>query len=89
MIDIEMVWRRLKQHEGEDFRTVRGLAFKYSFRDEQFIPSRTKYQIGKAEFIKAFDLYPFKKVSDMGSIVRGGSYVFAVLTDPRIRSTGW
>jgi hypothetical protein len=89
MIDIDIVWRRLKQHEGEEFRTVRGLVFTYSFRNEQFVPSRTNYQIAKSNFVKAFDLYPFKKVSDIGNIVRGGSYVFAVLTDDRIRKTDW
>jgi hypothetical protein len=89
IIDIDVVWFRLRQHEGENFHTVSNLPFTYSIEDNQFVPSRTKYHIGKSDFAKALDSYPLTKVSDIGNLVRGGSYVFAVLTDKRIRKSDW
>ena len=47
MSDLAIVWTRLKQCEGEEFRTVQGLDSLTQFEMNNSFSSRTDYQIGQ------------------------------------------
>ncbi len=80
------IWTRIQSHEGESFKTARGLKFTYKMSDDAFYPSRTRYRISKSEFQKAYEMMPVGGPGEISLVVRGPSYVWAVLNDPRIRS---
>jgi hypothetical protein len=81
------IWKRIKSLEGESFKTRRGLEFTYEISDDVLYPSRTSYRISQSEFQKAYDLMPIKGPGEISQLVRGPSYVWAILHDPRIRTT--
>jgi hypothetical protein len=52
------------------------------------VPDRTIQHIPRSHFVKALGLVP---LSGPGAIqtLRGPSYIFAILMDPRIRQSEW
>jgi hypothetical protein len=86
---IDEVWARLKTYETESFVTKRGLPFKYTISGAVFHPNRTTYNISRGEFGKALALAPFDGPGVISKIVRGPTYVWAVLHDARIRVQDW
>ena len=83
------MWHRIVASEGEEFTTATGLPFEYEIVGHAFHPSRTNYRIGKSEVRKAFELVPFEGPGVINALVRGPSYVWAILHDDRIRHGGW
>ncbi len=86
---IDQVWPRLTAHQGEAFVTKGGRPFTYTISGAIFRPSRANYNISRAEFGKALALVPFDGPGVISKIVRGPSYVWAVLHDVRIRTQDW
>ena len=72
-------------HAGEEFHTVRMLPFTYSITNNNLLTTRTDYKCSKKDFYKAFLIEPIHNPSQISNIVRGASYVYAILSDPRIR----
>ena len=83
-MDFEEIWNRIKAREGENFITKKGLKFSYKMSGNGFSPSRTKYRISKTDVHKAFSLLPLQGPGEINNIVRGPSYVWAILHDKRI-----
>lgn len=83
-LPFDRVWQRIVNHAGEVFRTTTGLEFTYRIQGSGFYPSRTEYRIGESDFEKAYQLVPIEGPGDISDLVRGSSYVWAVLHDPRI-----
>lgn len=82
---IDAVWEKIQAHEGETFSTKKGVDFTYRMVGEQAIQtSQTDWLLSKANFLKAIRLMPVKGPSGFGQQVMGPSYVYALLTDPRI-----
>lgn len=77
------IWEKIKQHQGETFHTVRGLEFSYRVEGEKIIHTRSTETISRTDFEKAELLAP-QKPSDLHNVVWGPSYVYAIITDPRI-----
>ncbi|GGY04181.1 hypothetical protein GCM10007160_34800 [Litchfieldella qijiaojingensis] len=75
--------------KGQDFETKTGKPFTYDIVGDVFHPSRTDYNISKADFRKALALVPFDGPGEINTIVRGPAYVWAVLHDKRIRRSDW
>lgn len=86
---IDDVWRRLKALEGQEFETKTGKPFTIELDGDVFCPSRTKYNVGKADFRKALELVPFDGPGVVNRVVRGPAYVWAVLQDKRVRRLDW
>lgn len=86
---VDDLWSRLKSFEGHHFETKTGKPFTYEISGEVFHPSRTEYNISKAEFGKALARVPFEGPGVINRTVRGPSYVWAVLHDRRIRKQDW
>lgn len=87
-MDIEVVWRRIVEHEGQSFRQIRGQTFTYAVHESVLRPSTTNRNLPKSEFGKALELVPLKDTVALQSM-QGPSYLFAVLMDPRIRGSEW
>jgi len=85
----EVTWSRIVAHAGKYFRTKTGLEFTYRVEKNVFRPSRTDYGIARSDFEKAYDLVPLSGPGEITSLVRGPSYVWAVLHDPRIARGEW
>jgi hypothetical protein len=83
------VLRRLRTHEGEPFHTITKKAFTYRIHGGLFRTSLTDYAVGMADVERAYRLVPLPGPGAITEIVRGPSYVWAVLHDPRIRRSDW
>lgn len=83
MHDFDDVWRRVVENAGREFHQYRGKVFMYSLQGRAISLSTTNQVIGRNEIKKAWEREP-RKVSDLQDL-RGPSYLFAIVTDPRIR----
>lgn len=84
-----VIWSRISALQGEKFETKTGKPFTFEIHGEVFRPSRTKYNIARADFEKAFALVPFDGPGMVNNLVRGPAYIWAVLHDIRIRKDDW
>jgi len=85
----EEIWSRITVHAGETFHTKTGLKFTYKIKGSGFYPSRTNYRISKTDFRTAYRMVPIDGPGAINEIVRGPSYVWAVLHDQRISVGKW
>ena len=88
-VDIDMVWSRIKAHEGDEFETKTGKPFTYEISGNLFLPSRTKQNIPKSHFEKSLHEFPLDGPGAISNLVRGSAYIWAVLHDPRVRKNEW
>ena len=86
---IDEVWTGMKGIAGDGFETKTGKPFTYTISGDVFRPSRTKYNVSKAEFAKALALSPLDGPGVINSSVRGPAYVWAVFHDQRVRRQDW
>jgi hypothetical protein len=86
---IDDLWARLKRFQGEQFETKTGKPFAYEISGDVVRPSRTKYNVSKADFQKALSLVPFDGPGLVNRTVRVPAYAWAVLHDRRIRRQDW
>lgn len=83
---IDILWERLKEHEGEVFHTVTGLEFTYSFVGENSIKTnRAEQLLSKANFAKAIELLPISGPGEISRTVRGSAYVYSIINDSRMK----
>jgi hypothetical protein len=85
----DVVWERILQHQGEEFRQRRGGAFTYEVRGDVLMPDRTATGIARSQFEQAYEFVPLAKVSEVPARLWGPSYIFAILMDERIRAGDW
>lgn len=88
MTSIDSVWPRLKAHQGEEFRQMRGKAFSYSVDGATLIPSTTNRKLPRSDFEKALKLVPLPNTACVQHL-QGPSYIYAILMDGRIRLNDW
>jgi len=86
---VDTVWMRIKALEGQEFKTKTDKSFLYEISGNIFLPSRTKYKITKADFGKALEMVPLDGPGEIVNLVRGPTYIWAVLHDRRIRKGEW
>jgi len=84
-MSFDEVWNHIIQCAGQEFHTKTGITFTYTVTDECVIPNHTNYSLAKKQFQKAAEVPNLTGPGQINGIVRGPSYVFAILTDPRIR----
>jgi hypothetical protein len=83
MSDFDAVWQRIRNHEGEQFRQVRGNPFDYRLTERTLRPSTTNQAIARSHFQRAWERRPLKGPGQLQDL-RGPSYLYAVLSDQRI-----
>jgi hypothetical protein len=88
MPSIDAIWRRIADHEGDTFRQIRGGEFTYVTERGFLKPDRTNQQIPRAHFEEALGLVPLENSVPVQHL-RGPSYIYAILMDPRIRQGDW
>jgi hypothetical protein len=82
--DFEEVWKKIRAHKREKFRTIRGLEFTYDVLGPWLIISRTDYRITKSNFKEAYDMLPLDGPDSFSEEVTAKYFVYSILTDPRI-----
>jgi hypothetical protein len=87
-IRVDEVWRRIAAHEGDTFRQVRGQSFTFTLDGKVLRPSTVNQNLSQATFEKALARVPLRSTSDVQDL-RGPSYLYAILMDPRIRGRDW
>ena len=85
-MDFQMIWRNIIDCEGQEFTTITGLPFTYRVEDNYVIPDRTEYPLAKSNFEKAAAIKNLQGPGQINFISRGPSYVYAILTDKRIKT---
>jgi hypothetical protein len=78
------VWQRIVRLRGETFYQKRGKAFSYTVSGGSLRPSTTNRQLPRSHFARAFARAPLDGPGQLQDL-QGPSYLFAILTDPRIR----
>lgn len=89
MPDIDKVWKRIRHHEGERFETKRGKPLKYEVTGNVLTTDRAEQNLSKGEFAKALARVPITGPGKINNLVRGPSYIYAILHDSRIRQADW
>jgi hypothetical protein len=84
MSNFSTVWKRIQQHQGELFHTKRGCPFKYSVKGNYLKTTRTDYALSKKDFETVYNMLPIGNLAEITNIVRGPSYIWAILNDKRI-----
>jgi hypothetical protein len=84
MADFIATWRRVQQHAGQAFTTVRGKPFRYSASEGGIYMLTTNRVLPRADFEEALRRMP---VSGPGALqdLQGPSYIYAILNDPRVK----
>ena len=82
---IDAIWNKIINNEGKLFHTIRGLPFTYKIEGDFLTTTRTNYPLSKSEFEKAMKHMPLSGPGQINKIVRGPAYVYAILTDSRIK----
>jgi hypothetical protein len=82
-------WRRVTEYAGAIFYTKTGYPFTYTVEDDAVKTSRTSYTLYRDQFEKAYNLAPVKGPGEYTNLVRGPSYIWAILHDERIRRKQW
>lgn len=80
---IQTVWSRIKAHEGETFRQIRGGEFTYDVDGNHVTLHRTNRKIPMSDFEKALSMYPLRDTTVVQHL-QGPSYIYAILMDHRI-----
>ncbi len=92
MVSFDRVWDRIVRHEGEEFRTTRGLLFTYLVPGNYLRIVRDSRQINRVlsrtNFERAVAQMPAERPSDVKER-QGPTYTWAILMDDRIRDTDW
>jgi len=83
------IWKLIISYEGVEFSTVTNLPFTYQINGKTLRPSRTQYNISMSDFAKAYDLVPIDNTGKITKLVRGPSYIYAILHDKRISKNQW
>lgn len=93
-LDIVTIWQRIQKQEGEVFHTKRGEPFTYKILDgyarveKEIFSSGTQYLVPRSRFSDALANVPCEGPSEIRVFedgVFGGSYIWAILHDPKIR----
>ena len=88
MVAFETIWERIEQHKEQEFHQIQGQSFTYEIIHGAVVPSTTNQQLAKSQFKKAAKFLPLESTVPVQHL-RGPSYLFAILMDPRIRQGDW
>lgn len=88
----QRVWRRIVEHQGAEFRTMKNLPFTHTVEGNGIWfyrkGKRIEQRLGSHDVERAILLCPLKRPTELKE-VRDPSYLFGLLMDPRIKNTDW
>ncbi|WP_409184915.1 hypothetical protein F9C11_11900 [Amycolatopsis sp. VS8301801F10] len=89
---IERAWTRIEKHAGEVFTTLRGKEFTYSVGGRpspwHVTLDQLRRNISRGDLSRALAVWPVDGPSKLPAVAQP-SYVYAILSDPRIRKDDW
>ena len=86
MRTIDKIWRNIQRHSGEEFFTKTGVPFYYHAEEQRIVVPCKHCMISKRMFETALTIHPLSVVKIGAAKITGPSYVYSLLTDPRILS---
>ena len=82
----EKIWNNIVSCQGQTFYKIGGQPFTYIVDGSAIIPNCAKQRLTKANFAKcAEDIIGSAGPGAFSNLVRGSSYVWAILNDDRIK----
>ncbi|MBN1072093.1 hypothetical protein DVV81_13090 [Clostridium botulinum] len=87
-MNVEVIWKRIKENEGEIFQQIRGGEFSYKINGKCLYLSRTNHSISKATLGEALKKVPLANTVPLQNL-HAPSYLYAILMDKRIRKKDW
>lgn len=84
-MSFETIWENIVHCSGQKFFTKSGLPFTYQILNNSVVTSRTNYPLSKSQFEKAAKIPHLIGPGQINHLVRGPAYIYAILTDSRIR----
>lgn len=84
-MDFDSIWSNIIRHAGEPFYTIRGHQFAYRVEGEHVITDRKKSRIPKSDFERTSHIESLTNPGQINEAVWGPSYVYAILTDDRVK----
>ena len=83
--EFEDIWNKIIANAGQSFTQLRGEQFTYSVSGTggSIALSRTNQNVGRATFESAWLRRPLSRPGALSDL-RAPSYLFAILTDPRV-----
>lgn len=85
-MDFEKIWNNIVSCQGQTFYKIGGQPFTYIVDGSAIIPNCAKQRLTKANFAKcAEDIIGSAGPGAFSNLVRGSSYVWAILNDDRIK----
>lgn len=85
---IDVIWDRLRRHQGEVFTQITGGKFTYVVESDKIVPSRTDWFFPRKQIAEAVGLMPVQNTVPLQHLY-GPSYLYAMLMDARIRGEDW
>lgn len=83
MDDFTPIWDRIEALAGSEFRQKTGRQFTYTVTGNAVAPSTTNRMLTRTQFQKAYERSPLQGPGQLQDL-QGPSYLFAILTDPRV-----
>jgi len=83
MDDFTTVWDRIASLAGSTFNQKTGRPFTYSLVGNAIVPSTTNRLLARTQFQRAYERSPLSGPGKLRDL-QGPSYLFAILTDPRV-----
>lgn len=84
----DRVWTRILRHAGDEFHLVRGRPFTYQARGRTIHLDTTNRMISRTAIERALERVPLTATTDVSDL-SAPSYVYALLTDTRIKGNDW
>jgi hypothetical protein len=89
MIPFSEVWERIAENAGKVFYTKRRLKFTFRVNEDTVITDRMEHPLTRKDVMAAYRHVPLEGPRELTGLVRGESYVWAILHDRRIRQKDW
>ena len=83
MDNFTSIWDRIASLAGSTFTQKTGRPFTYTLRGNVIVPSTTNRLLARTQFQKAYERSPLHGPGQLQDL-QGPSYLFAILTDPRV-----
>ena len=85
-MNIETVWKNIRFCEGQTFKTVRGIEYKYEIYDDYLLINNDKRRkITKDALAIALKIAAPTPSKIQQAKIWGPSYVYGIITDKRIK----
>lgn len=81
---IDVIWPRIVALEGATFTQLRGGEFHYRAADSYLELDRTNHNVPRAHIAEALRRWPLTGPGQLQDL-RAPSYIYAILTDQRVR----